>query len=710
MILSVRRSAPALFLALLVISACGGGDDAKGPSEAKIAVMELDPSDQISFNYGSVDQGSFKAQIVSAINTGNKDLQIDSVSIEYTPVNSELETEPANYAFQLEFNEGEAPPFAVVPQGSGAAGSDVFYFKLKVKNLGDDLERSGYLVIESNDRNSPTYRLPIHAFSGMPNIRISPELVDFERVGVNETTTRTIDVRNTGAAELIIDRFIFTGDAVFGLVVRDAEGTEIFKVSPSEATQDPTDFPTAFVIPADQSETLTYTFTPVSEHPASATFVFFSNDPDQEAGTVVQLLGNQELPCIQVNPPQIDFGAVMPGGMQQLPVEIKNCGTSPLSITGLELTNDSSGGNYTLLIEDLFEPGASTVISEDEPFVLYGNETAIFQVQYAPHEISPVGADGNQIPDTATLVITNDSFYDVLELSVRGVCSEVICPTAIITVEEGEQVIPQTVLHVHGDQSFSPNGTIESYMWTVEQPAGSVSYLIPTPSFPNPIFEANIAGKYVFTLEVIDSTGVKSCFPAKKEVFVVPDEAIHIELLWETPNDPDPTDEGPAAGTDMDLHFAHLYASGPDIDGDGNPDPWFNDPYDVFWFNKSPDWGSFDPSIDDDPGLDRDDTDGGGPENVNLNIPEGLDATPYTYRVAVHYWDDYNYGDSFATVRVYIYSSLVFEVADVKMFNHDLWEVCTVEWPSTTIKLILDQNGQYKITPNYQNPLFTSDN
>ena len=40
--------------------------------------------------------------------------------------------------------------------------------------------------------------------------------------------------------------------------------------------------------------------------------------------------------------------------------------------------------------------------------------------------------------------------------------------------------------------------------------------------------------------------------------------------------------------------------------------------FDCFWFNAHPNWGSFDPSVDDDPGLDRDDTDGAGPENLFL--------------------------------------------------------------------------------------------
>ena len=200
---------------------------------------------------------------------------------------------------------------------------------------------------------------------------------------------------------------------------------------------------------------------------------------------------------------------------------------------------------------------------------------------------------------------------------------------------------------------------------------------------------------------MLDSSGTPSCTPAEYAVVVIPDEAIHIELFWNTPNDPDETDEGPDAGTDLDLHFLHPWASGPDVDEDGEPDGWFDIPFDCFWFNSHPNWASFDPAIDDDPGLDRDDTDGAGPENLNLNIPEDV-----TYRVGVHYWNDHGYGASFATVRVYIYADLVFELPGIELVNTDMWEVCTIDWDSGAIEPILDGEGNYKITPNYQNPYF----
>ena len=289
------------------------------------------------------------------------------------------------------------------------------------------------------------------------------------------------------------------------------------------------------------------------------------------------------------------------------------------------------------------------------------------------------------------------------KLCQNGLCinAEGDCPKAVIKCTEGEAVIPQTILHLYGDDSYAANGTIQKYEWVAEQPAGSQSVFVPSHTFPNPTFETNVAGVYTFQLTVYDQTNSPSCIPAEYEVVVIPDEAIHIELLWHTPNDPDETDTGPEAGSDLDLHFLHPWAAGPDIDGDGQPDGWFDIPFDCFWFNAHPNWGSYDPAINDDPGLDRDDTDGAGPENTNLDIPENVH-----YRVGVHYWNDHGYGAAFATVRVYIYAQLVFELPDVMLADSDMWEVCTIEWPAGKVEIITDEDGQFKITPEYHNPYF----
>jgi len=277
-------------------------------------------------------------------------------------------------------------------------------------------------------------------------------------------------------------------------------------------------------------------------------------------------------------------------------------------------------------------------------------------------------------------------------------------PTPVVGVVEGQEVIPQTVLHLSADWSIPSSGKITAWQWTADQPEGSVSLFIPSATFPNPSFEVNVAGLYTFYLDVWDQFGQQSAQPAIMQIQVIPDQTIHVELLWHTPDDPDETDEGPEAGADLDLHFVHPQAGGPDRDGDGEPDGWFDQPFDCFWFNAHPEWGSFNPEVDDNPGLDRDDTDGAGPENINLNIPEAV-----TYRVGVHHWNDHGYGPSYATVRVYIDGVLVWESELTKLMDSDMWEVIHIIWtgdPADPWQLSTDDA---KITPDYQNPFFFQD-
>ena len=165
------------------------------------------------------------------------------------------------------------------------------------------------------------------------------------------------------------------------------------------------------------------------------------------------------------------------------------------------------------------------------------------------------------------------------------------------------------------------------------------------------------------------------------------------------------TDVGAEVGTDMDLHFVHAkYAvgSGFDGDGDGQDDPWYNQPFDCFWFNKHPNWGTFDPTANDDPSLALDDTDGAGPEVVLLAVPQN----GAKYLIGAHYWSDHGLGETRARVRVFIYGAPV-HTAEHDLGLRDFWCVVSVDWPSATITPCVDADGEPNVTQAYQNPYFS---
>jgi len=264
---------------------------------------------------------------------------------------------------------------------------------------------------------------------------------------------------------------------------------------------------------------------------------------------------------------------------------------------------------------------------------------------------------------------------------------------AAIAVLEGITVAPLTTLHLDGSGSTASVGMIRDYQWLVrEQPPGSTSQLVVDPGGATASFFIDLAGSYTFELTVVDDGDRVSCFPATAVVEVVPIMDIHVQLVWNTPNDP-VQDHGIGAGSDMDVHLVHPLATGRDIDGDGAPDGWFDATYDCFSSNLNPDWGP--PGGDGDPYLDIDDTDGWGPENISVIAPEA----GTTYRAGVHYYHDHGFGVSQPFVRVFIGGVLAFEATGSFMNRDDFWPVATIEWPSGQVLPITDASGNMVVVP-----------
>ena len=397
----------------------------------------------------------------------------------------------------------------------------------------------------------------------------------------------------------------------------------------------------------------------------------------------------QGSPCIAVSPGELAFGGVQCLHEKALELTIESCGAVPLALYGIALSPESHP-DFSLDLSALDnEPTPDTLLT-----IPPGTAVSL-HVLFAPTSASPADDAGQLILSEAAVLIDSNAGESPANIPVQGASVVIEAPVAVIECQEGHEVVPGTVLHLSGNQSYyegcETEGTIKKWQWEVAPPDGSTSQFVPSANHPTPSFEVDLAGVYTFYLVVYDDTSTPCCFPAEYEVVVIPDEAIRIELFWHTPDDPDETDSGPAAGADLDLHLLHPLAEGPDIDNDGEPDGWFDVPWDCFWFNPNPDW--------DPPGPQ------GNPVCPEKNYeygPEFITFAPgeeLTYRVGVHDWDDHGYGPSYATVRIYIYGALAFEFADVKLQKLLTWEVCEIEWPSGKVKAILDDNGEPNILP-----------
>lgn len=259
----------------------------------------------------------------------------------------------------------------------------------------------------------------------------------------------------------------------------------------------------------------------------------------------------------------------------------------------------------------------------------------------------------------------------------------VSCPVAVVSASPGSLIVPQSVLYLNGTNSVDASGSaVTKFSWSAKQPPGAKQVFAPSAAVPAPSFTANVAGSYEFCLTVWDAAGQKSCKTACTKVEVVPKAALHVSVTWETPGDTNQENTGPGAGADLDLHIARANPTGPDLDCDGKPDPWFAASSDVFWFSPIPKWAPSNSSTNTNPSFDLDDTDGAGPENLNWHKPLGTVASPKTYDVGVHYWNDHGFGVSTPTVRLYMLGLLVATIQGPPMKPLDFWYVGTMNWPN----------------------------
>ncbi len=691
---------PVVALLVFVASGCGGSGGFERVENAVIAFDPEIPNDQYEFSLTQVGVGQTSQFRFEIKNTGDTELVIRdlvwSTDDDQNPIFECVYGEEAHDCSSDAGLPGE------VPAGELDQGIAV---TIAFTRPEEDEPRDAHLEIVSNSRERPVVRLRFVSGESLARIQLSPSNVEFVDIRRGEQETRHVTLLNTGSADLEIDRFMLDADSYFTV---NFDGTDYVT---DEGTRSGVLLEPSLILEPNESKQISITYVPESALGGTGTLQLHSNDLTNDGWSTVFIVAREFGPRMDLNPDRVEFGPRVVRRESLLPIQIISRGEEPLIITHFALDPDQSDEDF-YLDEQALMPGGEP-LSESNPLVLEPNDVHEVMAYYNPSEESPVDETTRApILDTGLIVIHNNSFDDLVEVEVSGYGVIQDCPEAIITVDEGQEVIPQTTLHLSGRNSWAVHGDVVRWEWSVEQPEGSGGIFLPSPVFPNPTFEANTAGTYLFYLDVWDEEGNKSCYPATYEVAVIPDQAIHVQLTWSTPGNPQEGTadqcQGPGCGSDLDLHFIHPNApadpSAPDLVGDGQPDPYFCVPYDCYWFNPTPDWGSHGGHAGENPRLDRDDTIGPGPENVNLNSPEqGI-----KYEVAIHYWNDHGFGPAYANVRIFIYGTLEYERTNVRMVMSDLWSVAYIHWPSAEIDIRSGPGGEDLIYPNYNHPAFVN--
>lgn len=653
---------------------CGDrGDGDLGRSDG--GRLQISPA---SVAFSRVSAGNSAEKTVSLTNTGEGDLKVFEVNLtakEGSTVDS----------LSVSGMPGDGGEFSIAAEES---------VELTVTYAPDEVGRSnaGTLEILSSD---PTYNegetasVDVTTLGNRPRIDVSPPSVRLPRLPPGESMKRTVTVQNVGSAPLTIyEEPTISGSKNFSASVLGGEDFPLVldPVGGEGAGSESSSFE------------IEVEYKPQEAGSDDASLVIQSNEKtgstaEEPTLTRVDVAADAESPCILVDGTTRNLGAVPLGGSTTDLIVVENCGTKPLEITGARLTQDSDE-EFEVDLGDRDGNGDGDL---DEAVVIEPDSgRTTFAIDYEPTEAGT---------NRATLVLaSNDPVEPELEIDLVARGSEGACPETELTAKvKGVSAAPRAQITaapldyviLDGSDSMDPDGRIEEWNWKVlEKPEDVSVNLGPVDTDPNDEnpkkreFRLLTAGTYKIGLSVKDNDGFTSCEQAVATISAIPNEKVHVELTWTNPEDPD---EGDDTGSDVDVHMVKM-----------GPGQWFEAPFDIYFRNPNnsndqPGAGIWEPE---NPSLDIDDTDGAGPENIQMDDPQACQW----YAVGVHYYKQL-FGTAYATVRIYINSKLVYEKLNQPLRRgSQFWDVARIHWPTGQV---YDVDNLMPAPPVEENPVVT---
>ncbi len=368
---------------------------------------------------------------------------------------------------------------------------------------------------------------------------------------------------------------------------------------------------------------------------------------DEGTGLYVPIVGEgfgSPQPDIYSKPEEVDFGTLLLGDTSPVQdVLIGNAGPGELTVSSVFLDDD-------------------THFSLDEGTAINGyatGDTGFLHVRYAP------AAQGNH--SAVITVVSDDPDEPQLLIPIYGTADPEELgkgPVAICGLDFNSA--PFQAVAFDGSASYDPDGLPLTYTWILNAPPGSGAVLSNFNS-ATPSTTLDLAGDYTATLTIANTNNqTDSC---DQTVTAVPNENFRIEMFW-------------GQTDDMDLHLLNVNGGQPRTDDDC----YFANCNTSSAWSTPPDWGV--PGVTaDDPGLDLDDIQNTGPENINIVAPAG---PPYDgeYIVFVH---DYSgsttdtMGPNDVTVNIYLNGILAQTFSFQISGDNDDYYVARIHWPTGVI-------------------------
>lgn len=346
----------------------------------------------------------------------------------------------------------------------------------------------------------------------------------------------------------------------------------------------------------------------------------------------------------------VDFGTVTSGQCRPGRIVIENTGKARLKVERGELLQAAHAG-FTFV-------GLPPTVRELEAIGDDGfTDKLLLDVKFCPTVSGSL---------SATLALrSNDPDREDTVVTLRGDSRGTAGPTCTCTPATRE-VLPQDVVRLTAS-CVDPDGQPLQYAWSmVGRPPGSTEPIQGANS-QAASFAANTATTpqhpYVARVTATDADGLSdSC---DYTVFAVPRDALHIQVVWDTDR------------TDIDLHLLNPQGSASPWSSAG----WNSTTNDAYYLNPRPDWGVRGVT-EDNPGLDLDDVNGYGPENINLARPASG-----KYRVGVHSFC--NPVTTRATVRIFCAGTLAQEIGPRTLgATNAFWEAAEITWPGCQVRVL----------------------
>lgn len=574
--------------------------------------------------FGFVIDGTFEEQDVKVTNVGSSDLIV--TQIYYKPVNSMDFTvvEPLTLPTTFKANTSQTFGVRYTPTGDPRQPDE------------------GELIFVSNHLGQPNGQVvvPVKAGESVPLIEIEPVFVDFGAVAnAAQPEVRQILVRNIGEVTLNIASVYTT----FG------SSTDFTYTGATEFSLEPL-----------ATQLVTVEYLPTDGGLDVGSLAFESNDPFNPI-VLAQLTGRAAEAILSVEPKDLDFGSVLINTTQQQTFTISNLGDIDLAVEELVPAAFPAAMTYAI------EGGATT------PFLLTPGESKDVTVSYAP--------TAAQTRSNATLDVKSSANVDpdqqvkIAYEAIANGCAQgfIIAPASLNfgTVTRGQQVtLPFNVTNCGAVNITATNiARGSSFLGSTPQEFQITSGNAPFTITPGQTHTVEITfkprraqlsqGSFIVQTNFQGRTGQV----AVRGLGAVPplsSQDIHVEVTWDT-----------GGSADIDTHLIEIPAGGLFCTQDCN------------WTNTQPDWGVAG-DLSDDAFLDRDDVDGYGPENINMESP----TDGKRYRLVLHYW--LADGPTNALVKLYHRGTLVQAWGPRLMSSTGAtWEVFELEWPSRNLTTLM---------------------